>query len=99
MDKKTKATETVLPVTAPPASVALPTSLSEADKGALEMAKMNRKVALLSAEKALAENNASEMSYKYLVLQLFQKYGLTAADAIDEQGNIHRNVNNVGPQG
>lgn len=67
--------------------------LSSEDKHVLEMAKMNRKLALASAEKALAENNSAELSYKYVVLQLYMKYGLSEADAIDEQGNILRGAN------
>lgn len=63
------------------------------DRHALEIAKMNRKLALSAAEKALAENNAAEISYKYVVLQLYMKYGLTEADAIDEQGFVLRGAN------
>lgn len=72
------------------------TKLSDQDKMTLELAKVNRKLALAQAEKALAENNASEMSYKYLVLQLYMKYGLTESDGIDEQGNFIRNMDKQG---
>jgi hypothetical protein len=68
-------------------------NLSNDDRHVLEMAKMNRKLALAAAEKALAENNSAELSYKYVVLQLYMKYGLTEADAIDENGGIHRGAN------
>jgi len=67
--------------------------LAQEDKHALEMAKMNRKLALSAAEKALAENNAAEISYKYVVLQIYMKYGLTESDAIDEQGFVLRGAN------
>lgn len=67
--------------------------LDAQDRHTLEMAKMNRKLALAAAEKALAENNSAEISYKYVVLQLYMKYGLTEADAIDEQGFVHRGAN------
>ena len=68
-----------------------PEGLSVEDKHALELAKMNRKLALAQAEKALAENNGAENAFKYLVLQLYMKYGLNEADAIDENGVFHRN--------
>jgi hypothetical protein len=67
--------------------------LSQEDRHTLDIAKMNRKLALAAAEKALAENNSAELSYKYVVLQLYMKYGLTEVDAIDEQGFVHRGAN------
>ena len=57
---------------------------------ALELAKANRKVALAQAEKALAQNETSELAYKYVVLQLYMKYGLTESDAISETGEVLR---------
>jgi len=62
--------------------------LQEVDRMTLELAKANRKVALANAEKALAQNETSELAYKYMVLQLYMKYGLTEADAITEAGEI-----------
>lgn len=78
-----------------PVAPAVPTQemLTDQDKVNLELAKMNRKLALAQAEKALAENNAAELSYKYIILQMYMKYGMTSEDALDEQGNIHRGVN------
>ncbi len=66
--------------------------LPDEDKRALETATLNKKLALSQAEKALAENNVADISYKYLILQLYMKHGLTVADGIDEAGNIHRNA-------
>ncbi len=66
--------------------------MQDQDFQAFEMGKLTAKVALKEAEKALAENKAAELAYKYLVLQLAMKYGLTAADGFDDQGNIHRGV-------
>ena len=66
--------------------------LSAEDKHHLDMSKVKRQLALAQAEKALAQNEAAETSFKYLVLQLYCKYGLTEADAIDDNGNIFRNV-------
>jgi hypothetical protein len=64
--------------------------LQDVDRMALELAKSKRLVALAQAEKALAQNETAELSYKYVVLQLYMKYGLTEADAIDENGAIIR---------
>ncbi len=64
--------------------------LSEVDRLALELAKANRKIALTQAEKAIAQNETSELAYKYVVLQLYMKYGLTEVDAISEAGDILR---------
>lgn len=66
--------------------------ISDEDRHVLEMSKMNRKLALAQAEKALAENNAAEQAFKYLVLQLYMKYSLSGNDAIDENGFVHRNA-------
>lgn len=65
-----------------------PEKLQDADRNALELAKMHKQMASLNAEKALAQNQTAEINYKYVVLQLYMKYGLTQDDSIDEQGNI-----------
>lgn len=62
--------------------------LADIDRMALELAKSNRKTALAQAEKALAQNETAELAYKYIVLQLYMKYGLTESDAISENGEI-----------
>lgn len=62
--------------------------LLEADKLALDLAKEQRKTALAEAKTALANNEKAELSFKYVVLQLYMKYGLTDRDAISEQGEI-----------
>lgn len=64
--------------------------LQETDRLALELAKANRKTALANAEKAIAQNETAELAYKYVVLQLYMKYGLTEQDAISEQGEVLR---------
>lgn len=64
--------------------------IAEVDRLALELAKANRKTALAQAEKALAQNETADLSYKYVVLQIYMKYGLTEADALDESGTILR---------
>jgi len=62
--------------------------LDEVDRMALEVAKANKKTALANAEKALAQNETSELAYKYIVLQIYMKYGLNEKDAISESGDI-----------
>lgn len=66
-------------------------SISEADKVVFELAKMQRKIALANAEKALAQNESSEAGYRYLVLQLYVKYKMnTEKDKLNEDGSIIR---------
>lgn len=79
-------------VPAPPAPpVAAPSErLGDVDRMALELAKSKRQTALAEAKTALANNENAELSYKYVVLQLYMKYGLTEADAISEAGEILR---------
>ncbi len=73
--------------------------LAEVDRLALELAKSNRRTVLAQAEKALAQNETAELAYKYVVLQLYMKYGLTDADAINESGEIMRGGALQMPQG
>jgi hypothetical protein len=95
------ASEVTLTPDAPPADVApqqvvsvpvsVPASklfLAEVDKMALDLAKERRKTALAEAKTALANNEKAELTFKYVVLQLYMKYGLTDRDAISEQGEI-----------
>jgi hypothetical protein len=65
--------------------------LQETDRIALELAKSRRLLVISQTEKALAQNETAELSYKYFILQLYMKYGLTDADGIDENGKILRN--------
>jgi len=67
-------------------------TLSSEDKHHLDMAKVKRQLVLAQAEKALAQNEAAETAFNYLVLQIYVKYGLTDVDGIDDNGNILRNV-------
>lgn len=101
MSKKEKAPEPTVdnvqvvapaPV-APPAPAAPPAqeTLSDQDKQVLQMGQLTVTIAKKEAERALAENKAAELEYKYLILQLYMKYGMTALDALDDKGNIHRN--------
>lgn len=74
----------VVPMTIPGA----PGKLSDIDRMALELARQQRLTALADARAAIAQNEKAELSYKYVVLQLYMKYGLTDADAISEGGDI-----------
>jgi hypothetical protein len=62
--------------------------LSDLDKMALDLAKEKRKTVLAEAKTAIANNDAAELAFKYVVLQLYMKYSLTANDAINENGEI-----------
>jgi len=73
----------VVPVPMPPQP-----RLSDVDRLALELAKQRRQTALAEAKTALAQNENAELSYKYVVLQIYMKYGLSDADAISENGDI-----------
>jgi hypothetical protein len=73
--------------------------LSETDKLGLDLAKSKRQTALETAKTALALNEKSELEFKYLVLQLYFKYGMTSQDALDENGNIIRGGAVQAPQG
>lgn len=74
----------------PQVAPVLITQIQDVDKMALELAKSRRHVALAQAEKALAQNETAEIAYKYVVLQLYMKYGLSETDAIDDNGKILR---------
>lgn len=68
-----------------------PARLSDIDRMALELARQQRLTALADAKAAIAQNEKAELAYKYVVLQLYMKYGLTDADAISEAGDIVKN--------
>lgn len=66
--------------------------ISEQDKHVLDLMIMQHKLSVANAEKALAENKASESNYKLGLYQLYIKYGMNIeTDAIDEHGAIKRN--------
>jgi hypothetical protein len=67
---------------------AKPSKLSEIDRMALELAKSQRQVSLAEAKTALANNEKSELQYKYVVLQIYMKYNLNESDALNENGDI-----------
>lgn len=78
-------------------AVTLPEVITDTDRVAIEQAKVRKQLTLAEAKSALAQNDNADLSYKYLVLQLYMKYGLTEKDAIAEDGKILRG--SVVPQG
>ena len=65
-----------------------PTNISDEDKLILDQLKYKRELSLATAEKELARSESADLSYKYVVLQLYMKYHLTENDAINENGDI-----------
>lgn len=63
-------------------------SLSEIDKSKIALSIMNRKLALANAQRVLAEQENAELAYKYLVVQLYMKYGLSKEHVITDNGEI-----------
>jgi 3-hydroxyisobutyrate dehydrogenase-like beta-hydroxyacid dehydrogenase len=57
--------------------------ISEEDKNTLESLRVKKEFAQMTAEKATAQAEAAEMTYRYNAIQLFIKYSLTASDTID----------------
>jgi hypothetical protein len=88
---KVKDVEVVAPVQNP--------RLAEVDRLALDLAKSKRQTALAEAKTALAQNENAELAYKYVVLQLYMKYGLSERDAINESGEILKDGAVQQPQG
>jgi hypothetical protein len=78
-------------ITEAPAAPAAPSEkIAEVDRMALELAKSKREVALAEAKTALANNEKADLAYRYVVLQIYLKYGMTDQDALSEAGDIVR---------
>jgi len=78
------------PVAEPTAVPAPSERISEVDRMALELAKSKREVALAEAKTALANNEKADLAYRYVVLQIYLKYGMNERDALSEAGEIVR---------
>jgi hypothetical protein len=90
----------VPPAIPPPGQPPIPNPrLMDIDKMALDLAKERRQTALAEAKTALAKNENAELAFKYVVLQLYMKYGLTDQDAISEAGEIVKGGAVQKPQG
>lgn len=88
--------ENLVPNVVPEAPAAPTLKMQDVDRMSLELAKANRKTAVAEAQTALAKNENAELAYKYVVMQIYLKYGLTANDAINENGDII--INGAVPQ-
>jgi hypothetical protein len=66
------------------------TRISHEDVSLLELAKARKETAAAQAREAAARSEVSEISYRYLVLQVYLKYGLNQTDALSEDGTIIR---------
>ncbi len=76
------------------------THIDELDRLLLEVAKSKKQTALAEAKLALANNENAELNYKYLVLQIYMKYGLSPTDGIkEEDGSIIRGQTAESTQG
>lgn len=75
----------------PTVESATPTEkIADVDRLALELAKSKRETALAEAKTALANNEKADLAYRYVVLQIYLKYGMTDKDALNENGEIVR---------
>ncbi len=82
-----------------PAKPAAPAKLTDEDRLTLQLAKSRNETALYIAKEALAKSETAEVTYKYVVLQLYMKYGLSPQDGLSENGDIIRGAVVPKPQG
>lgn len=61
----------------------------------LEQAKKKKLLAATNAEKAFMQNEIAELEYKNVVLQIYIENGLSQTDAIDQEGNVISNTDNI----
>ena len=88
-DKKNETVDAVPEVSTVPAQpLATAPKLLDADKMALDMAKEKNKTALAEAKAAVANSEKADLTFKYIVLQLYYKYSLSQNDSISENGDI-----------
>ena len=87
MSKETKSKK-LEPTNGAEVMPAIQNKLSDTDKMFLDLAKAKRETALAEAKTALAQHEKAELTYKYIVLQIYMKYGLTEKDALNENGDI-----------
>jgi len=66
--------------------------MAEEDMFKLERAFAKKQLAEKDVQRANAEQEAADLSYRNVVLQLFMKYGLTEADSINNDGTFTRKV-------
>jgi len=86
MSREKKLQTVVDPVAAVPPP--LSAKLADVDKMALDLASERRTTAQSAVALAQAKSENAELAFRYVVLQLYMKYGLTNQDAISEDGTI-----------
>jgi hypothetical protein len=72
---------------AAPVNVPAP-KLADEDKAALDLAKSRKETAAAVAREATAKGETAELAFRYVVLQLYMKYGLSTNDALSDNGDI-----------
>jgi hypothetical protein len=66
--------------------------LAAEDRNAFEIAKMRHQMVVRDLDLALAKKETADSEFRYMLLQLYMKYGLSPEkDNIDQNGNITRN--------
>jgi len=78
---------TPLTPSATPINVPAP-RLADEDKAALDLAKSRKETASALAREAAAKGETAELAFRYVVLQLYMKYGLGQNDALGDDGTI-----------
>lgn len=66
--------------------------ISDADKSNIDVARLKKLLYTAEARAAILQNEKIDIEYKYLILQMYMKYGLTNDDAISENGDIVKNA-------
>jgi hypothetical protein len=64
------------------------TKISSEDKAVLDSLRQKRDTAMLAAQLELSKSENAELSYKYVILQIYMKYHLSPNDTINENGEI-----------
>jgi hypothetical protein len=62
--------------------------LADDDKAVLDLAKSRKETASALAREAQAKGETAELAFRYVVLQLYMKYGLSQNDALGDDGSI-----------
>jgi hypothetical protein len=80
---------TQMAVEAPSAPV-VNQKITDEDKAVMELAKSRCETVLAQAKEAAAKAETADISYRYVILQIYHKSGLSISDALSENGEIVR---------
>lgn len=69
--------------------------ISEQDRLALDLAKERKLTAEAQLQTAQAKMQTADLAFRYVVLQLYHKYGLVITDQLSEDGSITYHRNNL----